>query len=419
MKRKNPTRRAEAKPHHDAFTRWWIESFGRLPSPDEVRTIKPIAERRKLLIPENRYTETVQGDLLARGDPEAGIKPFDPEAELAAAAARGVDISGDPHFLEQTRLVKIGKDRLRRKIPRPFDRKALARAKSSKREKELRRAKPKAKAAKAKTTKKVRSKVRRSSSARNEARDRKIIPEILDFLEVGVEVRLTRKRADLVPPSRKSLPTPKSTHGRSTTHDPMIWLPHWEKASLPLRAMAMGIAAGQQGAVSFTLHLGKSGMAYGQGVGEWHFARRLYRRITDALKSGCPSKGLAIPDLAFFVEQGEGERPHLHGFIHAPALKKQQRVIRNILLNAVGRDWKPRGRDRTQLEIKAMYEPIGWIEYIAKFCEVTRSKIGDNIFACSQRVTRDGRSWYKRARQSHDLLLPGGAVAVSGRISKP
>jgi len=56
--------------------------------------------------------------------------------------------------------------------------------------------------------------------------------------------------------------------------------------------MAMGIAAGSQGAVAFTLHLGDSGIAYAMGTGEMLFARRIYRKITDKLRSGCTDKGI-------------------------------------------------------------------------------------------------------------------------------
>jgi hypothetical protein len=176
--------------------------------------------------------------------------------------------------------------------------------------------------------------------------------------------------------------------------------------------MGMCISAGLDGAVDFTLHLGDSGIDYARGVGEIEFARRLYRKLKDALSLVAKSLGIPVPEFLFFVEQGEGERPHLHGIIFLPSSKRHQRVIREALRDAVGRDWKPSGSDKTQLEFGTLYEPAGWVAYIVKFNEVTRRSLGDNIFASSRRITQQGREWYEKIREARGLLLPGKALPV-------
>jgi hypothetical protein len=143
------------------------------------------------------------------------------------------------------------------------------------------------------------------------------------------------------------------------------------------------------------------------------FARRLYRRITDKLARECPKAGYPAPLFFFVVEQGVGERPHLHGVIFLPVKKAHQKHLRETLCEAVGTDWKPSGRDLTQLEFGSLFEPAGWVRYITKYAELTKHELGDNIFAAPRPITRGGRAWYEAMRTKRGLLLPGKAVEVT------
>jgi hypothetical protein len=175
----------------------------------------------------------------------------------------------------------------------------------------------------------------------------------------------------------------------------------------------MGIAMAAEGAFDFTLHLGDSAIRHAEGVGEMCFASRIYRRFKGALERSFRVSLIPTPpDLMLFVEQGKDERPHLHGVVLAPTSKRHRRLLRDTLLDAAGRDWKPSGRNRTQLELGLFYEPVGWIGYVTKFHELTKNTVGDNVFACSQRVTQAGRNWYENARSTRVVLLPGRAMAV-------
>jgi hypothetical protein len=401
------TEPVKAASHLDAYTRWWVQNIGGLPTPEDVKAFKLRLERSNLLLPEDQHAEIIHADLLASGDPDGGDPPFDPHTEAAAYARRGMDAWADPGFQKLVELTELGRARLKACRTKPFDLKARLRAISARREKKLRKAKRSAaKAAKS------RSKVSRRSPLRDKDRDRAILAEIHGFLKAGVGVRFTPLKRELVSPLSSSPLLPSTTAGRSTTHDPVILLPNWSKASLPLRAMAMGIAAGDDGAVDFTLHLGDSGIAYGLGVGEMQFARRLYRRITDTLARECPKAGYPVPLFFFAVEQGVGERPHLHGVIFLPEKKVHQRHLRETLCEAVGTDWKPTGRDLTQLEFGSLFEPAGWVRYITKYAELTKHQLGDNIFATPRPITRGGRAWYEAMRTKRGLLLPGKALPI-------
>ena len=404
MKAPSKTSPIAPEPSDDAFTRWWIANVGGRPTAEDIRQFRPRLEKQGLLLPEERYVERVAADLLA---------DVNYRAEKASAVRRGAD-PADPVFDELARLIEIGRKRRKSRAPTPVDAAKRRRAKSLEFEDRIRKAKKRT-AALTLGGKKSRSKVRPPSSARDPRRDRKILKEIHSFLDVGVGVRFTDKRADLVAHLSKSGLSRKSVIVRSTTHDPIIWLPHWDKATLPLHAMAMGIAAGSLGAMAFTLHLGDSGIAYAMGVGEMLFAQRIYRRIRDRLRRGCGDRGIERPELAFFVEQGVGERPHLHGFVFVPPVKKHESLVREMLLKAVGRDWKPYGRNRTQLEFEPMYEPAGWIKYITKHPELTKAAIGDNIFAAGRSITHEGERWWDEIKKSRGLLLPGGAVSRPSR----
>lgn len=391
---------SSADPTHDAFTRWWVEkvSGGDLPTPEQVKEFLPRLVREGLLLPEDRYVERAVGDLLAKGDPEAGVPPYDPQQELAAAARRGVDLSSDPSFQRLAELVEAGRARLSKRNER--DPRRIKRARSAQLEKKLRKA--------AEASQKLRSKVLRSPSGKDAGRDRRIIQDIGGFLKVGLPVRLTNRKRYLVNPPPHFLSSKPTT----ATHDPVIVTPHWEKTTWPLRAMAFGIAAANRGASVFTLHLGDSGIAYGRGVGEIEFAQRLYRRIRDALKAKCPPAGYQPPEFFFVVEMGVGERPHLHGVIVLPDKKSHRTHLRAVLRQAVGTDWLPTPEAKTQLHIGSLYEPAGWISYISKYSEQTKESLGDNISACSRGLTQAGRQWYENARTSGDLLFPGKALPL-------
>lgn len=393
-------------PHFDPFTRWWASNVGGLPTPDDVRKFKPRLERQGLLRSEENFVRNAVADALVTGTELCA--PWKAQEELNAARARGLDLSSDPAFQELEELERLGLARKGMRSKRK-DPKALLKASSHRAEKLLR--KGAALKTPPGTSAKSRSKVRRAKPARDEARDRKILEEIHSYLKVGVPIRFTSKQTEVVSPAGNSDPADGSP--RTVTHDPVIWLPHWEKASLPLRAMAMGIAAGQQGAIDFTLHLGDSGIAYAMGIGEMHFARRMYRRIKDALERECPRKGFPAPEFFFLVEQGVGERPHAHGVMLVPANKSHQKRLRTILRNVAGTDWKPTGRDKTQVEFGSLFEPSGWVNYITKYTEMTMAVLGENIFASSRSITRAGHAWYNIMRDSRGPLLPGKAVKIS------
>lgn len=415
----SPRPRIAPGPEHDAVTRWIIEIIGELPTPEDVLALRPEVE--KLLKRERNAIRDVARLLL---DACPDMPPLKASDFASISALKGYDVTKDMDLdrLNECLAEEKHARALKPATPPSSDPKAAKMAYSANEEKKARKAASKRKRAQPEgkssgtASSKKRSRVSGKKAPRSLDRDREILEEIQGFLKVQVAVRLTPKQAELVRPGFVSPLLPSSTKGRSTTHDPVIWLPHWEKASLPLRAMAMGIACGEVGGIDFTLHLGDSGIEYARGDGEIMFARRLYRRIEDTLAKK-NYRSLPKIDFMFFVEQGKSERPHLHGIVlpGAKLTPAKKSLLREAMREAGGTDWKPEGRNKTQAELGTLYEPAGWIAYITKYTEITKAEIGDNVFASSWKITRMGKEWYQEARRTRRLLLPGKAVLVTPR----
>lgn len=383
--------RARVEPHHDAVDRWFIEGMGIVPSPELKREFKGRVE--KLVLRTAADDDRDLGELLFRDG-------YDPDEELRTALKYGVDLSGDPAWQKLKRLVDEASKRAasRRSPSKSPD--GLDVAASHRLEKLLKREADKAEKAKARHSRKTRLK-----PARSGIRDRSILLEIQGFLAADIAVRMTPKKIELVRPEISSA-------APADSRDALIWLPHWEKASLDLRAMAMGLGAASRGARDFTLHLSDEAITYAQGVGEMKFARRMRRRVEDQLARTFKPLGITPPDFAFFVEQGKGQNPHLHGFIFIPE-GSTLKVVRDALRSAGGEGWKPRGKDKTQAEIGMLYEPVGWVGYCSKFSHLTKAQLGDNTFAASNAIRKMGRDWYATIRSERGLLFPRAALAAT------
>jgi hypothetical protein len=401
-------------PEHDPFTRWWLKAGDELPTPEMARKLRPKLEKD-----EREYRNTPRNIARSLLDDNPDCPPLKASDFAHISALKGRDVTEDMDLDRVNEcLAKEKRARARRRTtPSRTDPKAVMMAYSSNAERKARKAASKRKKAEAKTAtpgatgSKKRSKVSGKKAPRSLDRDRKILAEIQGFLEAQVAVRLTPKNAEVVRPGSISPLLPTTTKGRSTTHDPVICLPNWGKASQPLRAMAMGIACGEVGGLDFTLHLGDSGIEYARGVGEITFARRMYKRIGETLAKKA-YRGLPAIDFMFFVEQGKGERPHLHGIVlpDSRLTPSKKALLRAAMREAGGTDWKPAGHNNTQAELGSLYGPIGWVGYITKYTEITKAEIGDNVFASSRKITTLGREWYKDARRDRRLLLPGKAV---------
>ena len=248
------------EPHHDAVDRWFISEVGAEPSPQLKRQFKSRVERLVNRTPAD--DERQLGDLLLEGD--------DPEEDRIAALKVGVDISGDPVWRELKRLYDEARIRSSQRKPKVFDGEAFSAVMSRKNEKRLRKAE---KSSELKT--KSGSRKSRASLARSASRDASTIVDIQGFLDADIPVRITPKKAELVRPEFFSRADTKGISPRDP-RDALVWLPHWEKATLDLRAMAMGIAAGANGARDFTLQLDDNVIEYAMGGG-----------VAESSQSGC------------------------------------------------------------------------------------------------------------------------------------
>lgn len=252
---------------------------------------------------------------------------------------------------------------------------------------------------------KTASRKSREKWRRDEKRDAKIIAEIKGFFEVEVGVRMASSEAALVR-LKKSLEGPG-------VGEIGIVFPHWEKSSEVIRSFGMAAGAGALGARDFTIHMNDAVLDYASGADGQSFAKRMLRRITDALGSKFGAVGVIPPGVMFFVEQGKGERPHLHGVVMIPDHPDALNIVRDALKQAAGSPWKKTATVDTQVDIGGLPEPVGWVDYITKFKEVTKAHLGSNTFAASQSMRAIGREWYENGRREGRLLLPRKAVAIT------
>jgi hypothetical protein len=384
----------------DAFTRWFIEELGERPTPEMRRKYHDRVMRLVMWSEEDH--DRLVGDLLIQSDPDGGIKPFDADEEIAAAKAAGVDISGDPHLADLRRLAEEARARRAAVRPSRHDPRKALRAITKNLERRLQRERRRQEVAF--RGRKSASRKSREKWRRDEKRDAAIIAEIQGFFEVEVGVRMASSEAALVR-LRKSPVGP----GAGET---AIVFPHWEKSSEVLRSFAMAAGAGALGARDFTIHMSDGVLDYASGADGRSFAKRMLRRITDALGSKFGAVGVSPPGVMFFVEQGKGERPHLHGVVMIPDHPEALDLVRDALRQAAGSPWRRTATVETQVDIGGLPEPVGWVDYITKFREVTKAQLGSNTFAASHSMRALGREWYETGRKDGRLLLPRKAVPM-------
>lgn len=385
----------------DAFTRWFVEEVGVRPTPEMRR--KYYARVMRLVMWSEEDHDRWFGDQLIKSDPHQGIAPFDVDEEIAAAKAAGVDLSDDPHLAYFRRITEEARERRSGVRPSGHDPRKALRAIAKDLERRLRRERRREEVAF--RGRKSASRKSREKWRRDEKRDAGIIAEIQGFFEVEVGVRMAASEAALVR-------LKKSPIGPGAGEAAIVF-PHWEKSSEVIRSFAMAAGAGALGARDFTIHMNDAVLDYASGADGQSFAKRMLRRITDALGSKFGAVGVNPPGVMFFVEQGKGERPHLHGVVMIPDHPEALHIVRDALKQAAGSPWKKTPTVDTQVDIGGLPEPVGWVDYITKFKEVTKAHLGSNTFAASQSIRAIGRDWYEKGRQEGRLLLPRKAVAIT------
>jgi len=317
----------------------------------------------------------------------------------------GVDLTTNPDFQRLKRLADEAWKRRAARARRTRDPKAKERALSFKKEREAERERRKKEVEKKGPPS---SKKSRAHWRRDQKRDHATILDIKGFLEAGIGVRLAPSKPVLV---RLQKEIAEATKSRADHPDPMIIVPHWEKATLRLRMLGMSVAAGKRGGRDFTLHLNEAVMASALSGDGKSFAKRMHRRLKDKLASAYGAAGLPSPDFFFQVERGRGEAPHLHGVIIIPD-DSPLTLLREALRQAGGDPWKRARHVATQVDIGELTEPVGWVSYITKFAEITKEDVGDNTFAATFGMRAIGKDWYQRARMTGELLLPGKATPI-------
>jgi len=382
----------------NGFARWWIENVGGEPSAEDRRDFYKPVSRMLATDPDKQL-----GRLLISSDPASNLGAYDPDAEAQIARAFGVDLTDDADWQSLRDKVAEARRLVGRGSPSGSISQKIALATASQTERRLRRQRR----AEEVLMKGQRSKKSRERWRRDQKRDEAVLAEIRAFFAVDTGVRLLASEAALV--RAKKI---EDELGRVGLHEAKVVVPHWEKATLPMRMFAMASSAGAAGARDFTLHLNEAVLAFALGGDGTSFAKRMLRRMKDALAAEFGAVGLFPPDFFFQVEQATGQAPHLHGVVIIGPDPRALALTRDACGKAGGTPWKTSPHINTQVDIGGLPEPVGWVSYITKFREVTKSSIGANTFAATMGIRSMGKAWYQAMRASGGVVLPRKATPI-------
>jgi hypothetical protein len=190
-----------------------------------------------------------------------------------------------------------------------------------------------------------------------------------------------------------------------------VWVPEWRHTGPRLKTLAWIMSMSEFGDRARTLNLNlgidvinmAKAAQQGRRIG---FARYIRDRITKKLKAALAPYGVTTVTFFFWVEARQEAEAHLHGVIvmpDHPEAAKVERTIRDALKDAGG-DWNPSAPEN-QLELKKMYDPLGWAGYISKWRLLSQLHLQDgNTVAATRDIRSKARDWYVAARKSGDPI---------------
>lgn len=161
-------------------------------------------------------------------------------------------------------------------------------------------------------------------------------------------------------------------------------LPHWEKATLPLKVMALSMESQRQGAHSINLRLSKdideAARRSPRGIASY-----MQDRIRKALKETFADDA---PEFWFVIERDHATRFHLHGAVVVPHPGCEGMI--DDALRKAGGSWSQKVYQQVG---RPVLEPIYWAHYATKSLNLTVRDIDTRLFASTvgiRRAARDG-----------------------------
>lgn len=170
-------------------------------------------------------------------------------------------------------------------------------------------------------------------------------------------------------------------------------LPHWEKTTTSLKAMAMSVVIAERGATTINLRLSRDmcRAALRSSRGPASF---LQNRIRAALKREFLHE---LPEFWFVLERDSDHLFHAHGAIERTP-GQEDRV--DQALRSAGGTWDGSGAERFQQVGKPLVEAVWWAYYATKHLNVTGTSIDRKLFASSVEIRNAARGRWDGLRSS-------------------
>jgi len=136
----------------------------------------------------------------------------------------------------------------------------------------------------------------------------------------------------------------------------------WSGQRSPLRAAAAArsIYHGERGGFSFSVNLSLE-VRWAAKEAQKPFHSHIQDRVRRALKSGFGE----LVDFYFIIENGLGERPHIHGAVDLERTSQNRHALR-AALHRVSGGWVARNKSGYRVHTLELYAPVKWVHYTFK-----------------------------------------------------
>lgn len=179
----------------------------------------------------------------------------------------------------------------------------------------------------------------------------------------------------------------------------------WRSLSLEAKCLVALIAAYDRGgALAFSLNLGTDLLAR-LTPGTINTRNVIRNRIAARLRAAL---GSTVPFIMAMEVTPEG-RLHVHGVVLPPYAETER--VRAALMVA-GSKWTAARPDH-QLDLRPLYEPVGWSEYMFKDIECRAPGEQGTWFSMSRDMTRIAKGFYESLRNWCAMSLPDLRVGHS------
>jgi hypothetical protein len=177
-------------------------------------------------------------------------------------------------------------------------------------------------------------------------------------------------------------------------------LPHWEKTTLPLKALACSLESSKAGAQTINLRPNHEtchkALQSPRGAAAY-MEDRIKRALEDKFGMG------NVPDFWFVIESDTHERFHVHGAVVTPKGIADAEDTVDDALRAAGGLWSAPGGHQHQQVHAPLRDPAWWASYACKELNVTADRLGiKNTFAATYGMRRAARVGW----DGHRAVLP-------------